>query len=93
MKKNIVYIALSVVFLALSALGIGWLVKQEIEKGKQENQKQSSTAPRRENPRNEGADAEIVIKNKDQANKTLEEIENMMDLVEKDDLAENQSNE
>lgn len=88
-SKKIIYLTLSAVFLTLSALGIGWLVKQE-------NQKQSSAMPKRENPRekisqNEGVDAEVVVRNRDQANKTLDDVENLMNLAEKDDLAESQS--
>ncbi|MFA6193292.1 MAG: hypothetical protein WC726_00310 [Parcubacteria group bacterium] len=93
--KDVIYISLSVIFLSLSAVGVGWLVKQEIEKGKQENQKQSSSAPssgtaEKENFQNNAADGEIVVRSKDEAKKTLNDIENLMDLVEESDLEENQ---
>lgn len=96
-NKKIIYLTLSAIFLTLSAVGIGWLMKQEIEKGKQENQKQSSAILRRENPverkyKNDGVDAEIVVENKDQANKILDDVEGLMNLMEKDDLAESQVN-
>lgn len=95
--KDTIYISLSVIFLSLSALGVGWLVKQEIEKGKQENQKKNSPISRAENfqekeSQNNAASGEVVIESKDDAGKVLDDVENLMNSAGKDDLTEDQIN-
>jgi hypothetical protein len=93
--KDTIYISLSVIFLSLSALGVGWLVKQEIEKGKQENQKQSLPISRVDNfqekeSQNNAVSGEVVVKSKDDAGKVLDDVESLMNSAEEGDLAENQ---
>ncbi|MFA5926451.1 MAG: hypothetical protein WC831_06035 [Parcubacteria group bacterium] len=93
--KNIIYISLSVIFLSLSAVGIGWLVKQEIEKGKQENQKQSLPISRMNNfqekeSQSNAVAGEVVVRSKDEAKKALDDVESLMDSAEESDSAENQ---
>lgn len=93
--KDTIYISLSVIFLSLSALGVGWLVKQEIEKGKQENQKQSLPISRTNNFQEKESQSsvvsdEVVVKSKDNANKVLDDVESLMNSAEKDVPAEDQ---
>ncbi len=95
--KDTIYISLSVIFLSLSALGVGWLVKQEIEKGKQENQKQSLPISRtndfqKKESQNSAASGEIVVKSKDNASKVLDDVESLMSSAGKDDFADEQVN-
>lgn len=95
-NKKIIYLTLSAIFFTLSALGIGWLVRQEVEKGKQENQGQNLPISRAENfqekeSQSSAVSGEVVVKSKDNASKTLDDVENLMNLAEKDDLAESQS--
>lgn len=96
-NKKIIYLTLSAIFLSLSAVGIGWLVKQEIEKGKQENQKQNLPISRVENfqekkSQNSAVSGEVVIKSKEDASKALDDVESLMNSAEKDAPAENQAN-
>lgn len=91
MKKNAIYLTFSVIFLALSALGIGWLVRQEIEKGKQENQK-TTISKRKSFPegesQNSASEQKMVIQNKEDANKALDDVENLMNSTEQEEYLE-----
>ena len=96
-SKKIIYLTLSAIFLTLSALGIGWLVKQEIEKGKQENQKQSSSVPssstaeKRKFPNNNAAPTlKLLSGAKTRRKKLSSDVESLMDSAEESDLEENQ---
>jgi hypothetical protein len=91
--KDTIYISLSVIFLSLSALGIGWLVKQEIEKGKQENQKQSLPISRmndfqEKESQSSAVSGEVVVKSKDDASKALDDVESLMNSADEGDLVE-----
>jgi hypothetical protein len=94
-NKKIIYLTLSAAFLVLSAAGISWLVKQEIEKGKQENQKQSLPISRtndfqEKESQNNAVSGEVVVRSKDEAKKVLDDVESLMDSAEESNLAENQ---
>jgi len=94
-SKKIIYLTLSAIFLALSAMGIGWIVKQEIEKGKQENQKQNLPISRmndfqEKESQNNAVSGEVVVRSKDEAKKVLNDVESLMNSAEESDSAENQ---
>jgi hypothetical protein len=85
MNKKTILISLSIIFLSASAVGIGWIVKKEMEKGKQE-QMQSPDIPKesggfKENKKedsinkNSGNDENVVVSNKNEANKALDDMD------------------
>jgi hypothetical protein len=93
-NKKIIYLTFSATFLVFSAVGISWLMKQEIEKGKQENQKQNLPISRtnvfqEKESQNNAVSGEVVVRNKDEAKKVLDDVESLMNSAEESDSAEN----
>lgn len=89
MAKKI-YITLTIIFLLASASIIGYIIKQDIESGKQENQNRSNNSvviPDKKNP-SEETEENIVIQNKEDAKKILGNADSLINTMENNDSLE-----
>jgi len=93
MNKKIILISISVIFFTASAVGIGWMVKEEIEKGKQ-NQMQSPNISKEasdmrnseENDFNKDMKNEenVTVSNKKEANRALDDMDTIVNSMGSD---------
>lgn len=90
MAKKI-YIIFTIIFLSISALIIGYIIKQEKESMGKEYQNKNATLSASDKKESSEGEAEenIVIQNKEDASKILGNTDSLINSVEADDISEN----
>lgn len=93
MTKKIIFISISVIFFLAAATGIGWIIKKEIENGKMEYEQQAADTQYPGDRKNDGnnnldndrgSNKEVIVSNKAEANKALEDVDSIVNSLEND---------
>lgn len=90
MTKKIILISVSIIFLSAAALGIGWIVKKEVSKGKTEYEQSSNVSKNLnskesdEENKNSEIEEEVTVSNKNEATKVLEDMDSIVNSTEND---------
>lgn len=90
MTKKIILISVSIIFFSAAALGIGWIVKKEVDKGKTAHEQSANVSKNLNNKeaaeenKNPKIEEEVTVSNKNEATKALEDMDSIVNSTEND---------